>query len=237
MQGQFSTTPTDEAKALKPHEDWTNRGFIVYKQKHSPHIYFVFNLLAFAMEGLLGYCGLLVLVGTTGILVRVITCISKLEKLRRAVLDGAKVSQSEDEITRNFEIEWKWDGLRGRCGLHEFDKVYGLYVLFIGMALIIAGISVFWNIFVRGGPDRGSWIAIIFTVLLFPCAFIWIMYPYWSYFPDSRSDDPEGHKAIQPQKWPFGSKLSWSFIIVVWSLWLSLVSVILKYIGFIPKID
>jgi hypothetical protein len=215
------------------HKDWTTHGYTLNTKIR--YLYFVFNIAAFVMEGILAYCGLLLVFGASSMLYWIITRLSLLEKKRRDILSGKRELKVSDTVMNHFRIEWDWDGLQGRCGLHEFDKVYGLYVLFIILMLICTAASIFWNIKILGRPDIGSWFLVVGPISIFPGAFFWILYPYWNYFPDSRPDDPKGEKKMQPVKWPFGSYLSWSFIMTAGGLWLYIVMSLLRHIQFLPK--
>jgi hypothetical protein len=214
------------------HQDWATHGYIL-NPKHR-YLYVIFNVAAFGMQGFISYCGLLLLLGSSSMLYWIIVQLSLLEKKRRYQLSKKIKFDISDTVTDSFRIEWDWDGLRGRCGLHEFDKVYGLYVLFIILTLIFAANSIFWNIKILGRPDVGSWLLVAGPILIFPGAFFWILYPYWYYFPDCRPDDPKGEKKVQPERWPFGSRLSWSFIVTAGLLWLYIVTSLLQNMQLIP---
>lgn len=216
-ESDITSIKSDTTKIIE-HKDWTTDGFRQNSDRY--WVYFIFNITAFFMEGVLAYCGLIILLGTSAMIFKIINFLSILEQKRKDSIELIDIDKKEiTDLLNNYDIKWDWKGLRGRCGLHEFDKIYISYVAFIALTILASGISVIANIGVYGDIDKGSWVLIISTIIIFPCSFIWIMYPYWSYFPDRTPDEPEFENLLAPQKWPLGDKFGLIFISFVTTMW------------------
>ena len=108
------------------HKDWTTHGYTL--AQNLSYAYLLFNIFAFSMEAFLSYCGITLLLGASTMIYWVIAKLSILEISRKDKMKKHEKKYINDQIAQSFKIQWDWDGQNGRCGLHEFDKVYGTYV-------------------------------------------------------------------------------------------------------------
>lgn len=183
--------------------DWSTVGY-QSQPAISPMMYLAFNIVAFALEGFLAYCGFLLLILTSRILVLLFK-------------DGLNSRRVKRET--QYHVQWAYDDETGRCGLHQFDKVFAIYLLLLFVSVALA----LWSVLAQATPDRGSAILIVANLFLLPFVFFWIAIPYWKEFPRSLPSQYKDKGYIDPQPWPFGAeKIVWAVVAFAVSSWLYL---------------
>jgi hypothetical protein len=195
-------------------KDWSTLGYLAYTDR-SPLYYLAFNIVAFGLQVFVAYCGFLLLVLTAYMLNLSINFGIAGRELRELFVhpDAARTFQ--------FRTQWDFRGQKGRCGLHQLDSVFFLYVALNLVCLVVAGVSVFINEGWKGGADLGSFILIGGTILWFPVSVYWIVYHYWSRFP-SEAEIPAAlkGKVPKPTPWPWASAwVTWFVVILAGALW------------------
>lgn len=188
-------------------EDWSNKGYVVNGNNYT---YFFFNVMVFTLEGVLGYCGLIVLTFTFLAKVLVVEHISELEKARR------KNGIPKNGLNR-FKIDWDWDDQNARCGLWQWDKVFGYYILLVLIALVFIAISVSYGQIAHGNIDFGNWALMILAFFYFPGMCYWLLWPYVRFFPEK---SPRGKP--KPNKYPFGLITFWAVLTSLGGFWLAI---------------
>ncbi len=203
---------------------WAQRGWGTdgYRTEHAPPVsYFLFNLAVFATQIAYGYCGFMTLF-LVSFLIRIIVS----EGLSRGEGGGGAL----------YRVKWNYEDAKGRCGLHEMDKVFVFYVVVVLAAIGFCTISVLgakWE----GHVDAGSAMLAVGPVLLFPAAFFWFMVPYWSSFPTALPQHLQKKGLAKPTPWPLASeRLSWLIISIALAAWAFLFSQALPVIGKIGSI-
>lgn len=201
--------------------DWSTVGYTV---GHAlPHWYLFFNVAAFLLQIFLGYCGILVLAlsaGVLGVVFRYGLGDRQIVELFRA--PGAMPAPER------YKPDWQW--CDARCGLKSLDVVFLQFVGLNLFALIASATSIFVNVFSRGRPTIGSFVLAIGTVLFIPFSCFWVFVPYFTKFPTKL---PQGilasNECEEPNPWPFGSRdLSWVIISITALFWLSLFIIIVR---------
>lgn len=195
---------------LDPLPDWAQEGWGTHGHHvaHAPAVtYFFFNVGVFGTQIFYGYSGLMALFLTSFL-------------IRTSVVAG--LSQRDETSGSLYRVKWDYRDPTGRCGLHEMDKVFVLYVTVILVAVGIAVLSVLGHK-AEDHLDIGSVILVFGTLLLFPAAIFWFMIPYWSSFPTEVPPRLKDLGLVKPTPWPLRSeKLSWLLMGVALSAWVYL---------------
>ncbi len=177
-------------------KDWSNFGFIVYSDKNK-FFYLVFNILAFFLEWILMY-------------ITSIVFFSSIYPLLVFVKSGVTKEHRKGSILHNYKLKWKYDDPHGRCGLHKLDRVFIVYIAMIVFGLIAVFISMVANFYLLNGIDLGVLLLLVIMVLLLPASFIWIIFPYWTNFPqklpmeEELSEEFRNKTLPDPKPWPLG---------------------------------
>jgi hypothetical protein len=186
--------------------------------------YLAFNLAAWVMQVFLGYCGVLVLALTGGVLGTVF----RYGLGDRVIIDAFRPPAALPAPDR-YRPEWQY--CKARCGLEALDVVFMLFVGLNLFALVASAISIFVNVFWRSGATPGSFMLALGTMFFIPLSFFWVFVPYFSHFPEDFPKDfvPRNTDCVKPNPWPFKSeKLSWTIIVITAGFWLFLLVVILR---------
>jgi hypothetical protein len=214
-----------QSRAILPScgNDWSTVGWSAYPHASSLW-YFGFNLLAWLMQIFLGYCGVLSLALTGGVLGIVFSYgLGDRSIVELFVPPGAQASPVR------YHPEWQYG--KSRCGLEDLDVVFLLFVVLNFFALVASATSIFVNVFLRHHATVGSFVLGVGTMVFIPFSCFWVFVPYFSHFPedfpkDFVADEANRHK---PNPWPFGSeKLSWVVVGLTASFWLFLFTVLLR---------
>ena len=143
---------------------WSTVGF--QARDISPSFYLLFNIGAFTMQAFLNYCGFYLVLSLGYIL----------------LLVNKQESGAEGDL---FLFTWDYSDPTARCGLHNFDKVYILFILAFLIAMMFGGVSLGTNVIRDTCIDRGNAVMVILFVIAIPVAFAMIIFPYWKGFPRS----------------------------------------------------
>jgi hypothetical protein len=214
-----------QSKAILPScsQDWSVLGYTTPGYATAPW-YLAFNFAAWVMQGFLGYCGVLVLTLTGGVLGTVFT-------YGLGDREIIKLFRSPADLPSPDRYRPEWQYCKERCGLEALDVVFLLFVGLSLFALVASAISIFVNIFLRNAATPGSFVLALGTMFFIPLSFFWVFVPYFTHFP---RDFPENFKqdnppCVKPNPWPFGSeKLSWTIVGITASFWLFLLVVLLR---------
>jgi len=177
-------------------KDWSNFGFIVYPNKNE-FFYLAFNTLAFFLEWILLY-------------ITSIVFFSSIYPLLVFAKSGVEKEHFKDNILYDYKLKWKYDDPHGRCGLHKLDRVFIVYIVMIVFGLIAVFISIVANSYFLNGMDLGGLLLLVIMVLLLPASFIWIIFPYWTNFPqklpmiDKLPEEFKNKTLPDPKPWPLG---------------------------------
>ncbi|MCH7501113.1 MAG: hypothetical protein IH886_14105 [Nitrospinae bacterium] len=197
-------------------KDWSNKCHTLDNNKYAC---LTLNLLVFSLEGLLGYCGLIILPFTFFVKYWVVEHVSELEKARKEKI-APKGTLSK------FKVNWDWDDPKGRCGLWEWDKLVFHYLILVLIVFVFISISIIYNLIAHHNIDTGNWELIIVAIFYFPGMCYWVMFPYLKNFPE---DSPEGKQ--KPNKNPLGWPKFGMAIRFLGGYWFILLSVSLYEIG------
>lgn len=195
--------------------------------------YLAFNFAAWTMQVFLGYCGVLALALTGGVLGTVF----------RYGLGGQRVVDAFRPpaalpVPDRYCPDWKF--CLPRCGLESLDFVFMMFVGLNLFALVASATSIFVNVFWRGGATPGSFILAVGTMFFIPLSVFCVFVPYFGHFPEDfpKGFVPDPDHCDKPNPWPFKSeKITWALIGFTTSVWVVLLGVILKSLfpGFLGK--
>lgn len=210
-------------------KDWSTLGYSSHRQIGAIW-YLYFNLMAWTMQVFLGYCGVLVLLLTTGVLGTVFRYgIGKQEFVDAFLPPGAAPTSNR------YHPAWKF--CTARCGLEALDFVFLMFVGLNLFALVASAASIFVNVLIRHSATPGSAILAISSMLFVPMTCFWVFVPYFTHFPADFPSDfrPTKSQCEKPNPWPFGSeKLSWTLVTVTSGFWLFLLVMLVR--AFFPAL-
>ena len=175
---------------------WSTRGFEGHPGVAAP-FYLLFNIGAFAMQAFLIYCGFYIALSLSYIL----------------LLVNKQESGAEGD---SFLFTWDYSDQTGRCGLHQFDRVYILFILSFLISMILGGVSLGTQVYAGAhGIDAGLKVMVFCFVIVIPIAFAMIIIPYWKGFPRSVPKHVINQGYPEPKPWPLGAdNLAWGMILV-----------------------
>jgi hypothetical protein len=200
--------------APSPAIDWSTQGFKTGAA--NAHWYLVFNLAAWVMQLFVSYAAWFIF----------LVHFYALGLIFHYGLGGRRLLNMFQLPGRpgwpsTYKVKWQFTDCR--CGLQNLDLVFLYFVIANLLVIVACAISIYFNVYVKGGATIGSWILLIFSIALPIASGFWVFIPYFSNFPSSLPDDLSGKAGVvEPSPWPFGSeKLTWFIIGLVSFVWMT----------------
>ena len=181
--------------------DWATAGAEAHRGVPRT-LYFLFNLYAYGLEGLFIYSGLLVLIGVTYPLLVV------MNRGLREVAPGAVVpaprTDGDVDFIRHYAVVWDYTDPAGRCGLRDFDPVFGLMAALIVLTFAVAWVIIHFELLNAQKITAGGAALALGGYVLFGIFLAGVVTPYWKWFPNELPAELRQQNLPTPRPWPFG---------------------------------